>query len=472
MWKQRIRLLIDRLKNILYLPYNSFQTKTLNYFVGIMLLLYPLYMTDEKVLSFIREKVVLLCLITIIAGILLLFSVLKDMVSYKKIINKVDLTFMIIALLLIVKSFSEMHYKDMSLENEIFLGCLIGIYFILRSLRTEYQYYVRLFLYASIFLYIGILGYLLTGTDSWLGIEIMFRQPGAVPSFLLLACGCSSLMYCLYDEDGWKTFYLILSGVGFASIFLYRDMVTVCLMGLFLLTIPIVFSPTVKLVKKNLILCFLFLFVGSNIPLLQIMEWVKIEHPYDLRYSVYIELFLAVIGTAVCQYWSKIPQNIDPDKVVMKKFQKWYVQALALSGSVLLSCLLLGERLNALPDKWGTAGLKLFGNELCRSVAENESFIHYLLAEYGIIGCILWILLGILVIKRLIRQWQKTDCSVKLMCMIGILFWIQSFVYQVQPETAPVYVIFLTFALCADRTEEQTAGDEIRKDYFIEEGNI
>ena len=156
----------------------------------------------------------------------------------------------------------------------------------------------------------------------------------------------------------------------------------------------------------------------------------------------------------------------------MKKFQKWYVQALALSGSVLLSCLLLGERLNALPDKWGTAGLKLFGNELCRSVAENESFIHYLLAEYGIIGCILWILLGILVIKRLIRQWQKTDCSVKLMCMIGILFWIQSFVYQVQPETAPVYVIFLTFALCADRTEEQTAGDEIRKDYFIEEGNI
>ncbi len=463
---------IVKLKKILYCPHGQGRFLVIDYYIVIVLFLYPVYMSDSTIFGIFHEKNFIFSFLTLLTGIFLTVAILCRTLSYKKILSRVDLSFLIIVLLLTTTAIYKMIQGDPDFEQETFLACLIIMYFVLRGVRAEYQYYVRLFLYASIFLYIGILGYLLTGTDSWLGIEIMFRQPGAVPSFLLLACGCSSLMYCLYDEDGWKTFYLILSGVGFASIFLYWDMVTVCLMGLFLLTIPIVFSPTVKLVKKNLILCFLFLFVGSNIPLLQTMEWVKIEHPYDLRYSVYIDLFLAVMGVIICQYWSKIPQNIDSDKVVMRKFRKWYIQALALSGSILLSCLLMGERLNALPDKWGVAGLKLFGSELRRSVAENESFIHYLLAEYGIIGCILWILLGILVIKRLIRQWQKTDCSVKLMCMIGILFWIQSFVYQVQPETAPVYVIFLTFALCADRTEEQTAGDEIRKDYFIEEGNI
>lgn len=471
MWKKRISFLTERIKKILYLPGSS-GSLVVDYFVRIILLLYPLYMTDAKALLIFREKLFLLYLLALVTGILLIVAIANGTADYKTILNKIDIFLILLLLPLILKVIVRIFQGDMTFEKETFLWCLIGIYFLLRGFKTEYQYYVRLFLYASIFLYAGLLGYLLTGTDSWLGIEIMFRQPGAVPSFLLLACGCSSLMYCLYDEKGWDVFYLILSGVGFASIFLYRDMVTVCLMGLFLMTIPVVFRPAVKLVKKNLILCFLFLFAGSNVPLLQIMDWVKIEHPYDLRYSVYMELFLAVAGLALCQYWSKIPQNIDPDKVVMRKFRKWYIQALALSGSVLLSCLLMGERLNALPDKWGITGLKLFGSELRRSVAGNESFIHYLLAEYGIIGCILWLLLGILVIKRLIRQWKKTDCSVRLMCMIGILFWIQSFVYQVQPETAPVYVIFLTFALCADRTEEQTAGNEIRENYFIEEGNI
>ncbi len=471
-----VELDIGKLKKILYWPHGQDRFFVIDYYIAIVLSLYSVYMSDSTIFGIFQEKNFIFSFLTLLTGIFLTVAILCGTLSYKKILSRVDLSFFIIVLLLTTTAIYKMVQRDPDFEQEIFLACLIIMYFVLRGVRAEYQYYVRLFLYASIFLYIGILGYLLTGTDSWLGIEIMFRQPGAVPSFLLLACGCSSLMYCLYDEDGWNTFYLILSGVGFVSIFLYRDMMTICLMGLFLLTIPVVFRSTVGLVKKNLTLCFLFLFAGSNIPLMQIMEWVKVEHQYDLRYSVYIDLFLAVMGVIICQYWSKIPQNIDPDKVVMRKFRKWYVQALALFGSVLLSCLLMGERLNALPDKWGTAGLKLFGNELCRSVAENESFVHSLLTEYGIVGCILWFLLGILVTKRLIRQWKKVDRAAGLLSMIGILFWIQAFFYRIQPETAPVYVIFLTFALCADRTEERRTEDRVedtgKEEQTAEEGNI
>lgn len=467
MVQEKIALLYNKVKNIIYIPPSTGGMIVIDFYIRIMLFLYPLYLSNNIVFLIFQEKSFLYYILTLITGISFIYFLAKKSAIYKKILHKEELFLLIAVILLIAKALIKIFHEDWSIEKEALLWYIVGTYFIVRGFKSEYKYYIRLFLFAAVILYAAFLEYFLTSASSVLNMEIMFQHSGAVPSFLLLASALSACMYCLDREGTWDKFYIFVSGVGFLLLFLYNDMVAICITLLFLLSVPIVFRPTADLIKKNLILCFLFLFIGSSVPLLQIFDWVKLERQYNLEYSVYIDLFLSVIGLLVSQYWTKIPTGRDYTTIVMKKFRGWYIQALSVFGTVCLFCILLGERRNSLPDKWGIQVFKDFANALLQSVQSNSSFVQYLLEEYGIIGCAIWIWLAYLIIKRLIIQWKKTETQNRILCMIGFLFVGQTFLYQMQAETSPIYVILTSFAMCADavvkKEENESILDESRE---------
>lgn len=465
MFQEKFTLLFDKVKNVIFIPSCTGGMKVIDFYVRIMLFLYPLYFSDNTVFLIFREKVFLYFILTLITGISFGYFITRKLAFYKETLRKEEVFLLIAVALLIGNAIKKIFHGDLSIEKEAFLWCIVGTYFIARGFKGEVQYYIRLFLFASVILYVGFIEYFLLNASSGLNIEIMFQHPGAVPSFLLLASGLSALMYCLEGRKLWGRLYLFVSGIGFFVIFLYNDMSIICMMLFLLLSIPIVFRSTADLVKRNLILCFLLLFVGCNVPLLQTFDWVKLERQYNLQYSVYMELFLSVIGFLVSQYWKKIPSGIDCATVVMKKFRRWYIQALSLFSTFCVLCILLGEQRNSLPDKWGVQLFKDFANTLLQSVQSNDSFLQYLLEEYGVIGCAIWMWAAYLIIKRLIKQWRKTDVQNRILCMIGSMFIGQTILYQIQAEMTPIYVIFTSFAMCAEldgkKEEYENSSNEI-----------
>ena len=89
------------------------------------------------------------------------------------------------------------------------------------------------------------------------------------------------------------------------------------------------------------------------------------------------------------------------------------------------------------------------------SIQANKSFFQFLLEEYGLMGGIFWIHLTIIIINRLRKQWKKEDSTVKILIVISVIFLVQTFFYQLQPISTPMYVIVLTFALYANRSKDK-----------------
>ncbi len=419
-------------------------------YVRVLLFLYPLYLTEAKFLYFFSEKIALLIIIFFAVMTIFLFPVLHQVTGYEKKLYRMELGLIILLLLLMVNIFIKIIHDNLEFENEVFFICLVGTILILRNFRINYQYYMRLFLYMSILLYADLLWYFFSGMDTLLGTEILLRHSGAVQSVLFLTVGLSTLLYCNLNDKRWNFFYLGITGIGSLLFFLYFDMASICLMGIFLLIIPVFFTPTVELIKRNLTICFIFLFAGSVVPLLQFCKLIRLEHELNLLYSIYIDFFLAIAGVMISKYWTKIPKDVPADKIVMKKFRKWYIQAIIILISVITGVLFMGDKLNSLPNEVGIHAIKDFGNTLARGIQSNKSFFQFVLEEYGVLGEIVWICMSFSLGKRLLKQWKKGDILVRILCAVSWLFFIQLFIYSLWAETGPAYVIFMSFALYAD----------------------
>ena len=77
----------------------------------------------------------------------------------------------------------------------------------------------------------------------------------------------------------------------------------------FLLLLPLFYQPTVTLIKRNLVLCFVFLGIMTNLPLLQYLTDVTLHENILTRYGIYIDLFLLCLGGGIKAYWKKVPCN-------------------------------------------------------------------------------------------------------------------------------------------------------------------
>ena len=240
---------------------------------------------------------------------------------------------------------------------------------------------------------------------------------------------------------------MIVSLLGYIALLLHKDTISVCLLGLFLLCIPIVFSPTVSLIRRNLLLCFAFLFIMSSIPLLQYASNISLKEQYDLRYSVYIDLFLASAGVFICQYWEKVPNDRDPDQILMRKFQKWYRRAAAFVLFILTAVVLTGNRMEGITDRFGIKTLKVFAASLQSSIGSAESFYQQLWENYGVVGSFLWSFLCVLFLEKIIKAWRSADVVRKQYLSLSILFLVQTLFYRLQPVSTPAYVVFLALAL-------------------------
>ena len=440
-------------KNIL-LPKRTGLVLVPEYYIAIVLFLYPLFFSEDRILLVFNQKTFIFCVLTICAALCCIGLYGRKTFPVKICLSWADILLAVAVIVLVIWAFVKIFHSDMSYEQEAFLWCLIASFFLLKVFGRREGSYLNLFLFSAIFICIDSIVYILSGTDFFLGVSAMFEPPQDASSYFLLASCTASVLYCNEKRKRWGKFYLLASLIGYIALLLHKDIVSACLLGLFLLCIPIAFSPAISLVRQNLFLCFAFLFIMSSTPLLQyIIDGISQNEQYDLSYSVYIDLFLASAGVCICQYWEKVPKDRDPDRVLMKRFQKWYRRAAAFVLFILTAVVLTGNRMEGITDRFGIKTLKVFAASMQSSISSAESFYQQLLENYGVVGCFLWGFLSVLFLEKIIKAWRNADIVRKQYLSLSVLFLVQTLFYRLQPVNTPAFVVLLALALSEKKTD-------------------
>ena len=435
-------------------PKKSGPELILEYYIILVLFLYPMFMNEGKILSIFSQKKFLYYVVTI-CSVFLCILLRRPKKRRKRInLSRFDILLIIAFVFMAIRIFVKIFQKDMTYEQEIFLCILVISYFLIKIFGERKENYLNLLLLSAIPICLESVSYMLNGTNFVLDVSSMFDdQDGSVTFFLLMSCA-ASVIYCNENRDKRRKIYLIIVLLNYFVVLLQNNLVAICLTGLFLISIPIVFPATVTLVKRNLLLCFVFLFALSSIPFLQYAEGILLKDPLEFRYCVYIDFFIAFAGVFICRYLEKVPKDVDPNLILMKKFQKWYRWTIAVVFSSLSVCILLGNRLEGLPEQFGVKTWKIFGISLQNSIYISKGVYQKFLEDYGIVGFFLWIFLTVLIMENILKKWKQTDTLRRIYFSLSVLFLIQSFFYQLQPVSTPAFWVIFTLALTENQKIE------------------
>lgn len=430
-------------------------------YLRIMCFLYPLYLSDNKILIFFTEKEFLYYVLTILTAIMYLSFSLRKEKLIKMRLNLTDCFLLLVSMLLLVKGILEIILQNGSFTSEIYFLCLIATYFLLKSFSGEFGYYLRLMVSASFILYIDILYFYLTQKQGIIGADILLKQPEAA-YLLLLSLGIGFVLYEKESRAAWRKFYLLVSILGSAVLYFFGDIEAICLAGIFLLFLPIFFQPTVTVIKRNLILCFIFVGIMTNMPLLRYSSDISFHESYLDEYGIYFMLFLFLLGGWINRYWRRIPVDRNPEKVLMRRFQEWYKQALFIVISFLLLLFISGNKLSDLSEKTGMEFICQFSIGLSAAVNSKNNFFLSLMKNYGITGLFFGLCLLISFFQK-IKKYKNED--EKFLCgILSVMFLCLTFFYYPGPFIGPAGIILISFSL-------PERNGRVKKKVFVNRGN-
>ncbi len=418
----------------------------LDIYLRIMCFLYPLYLGDAKIFVSFSEKEFLYYILTLLTALLYLFFPLQKGKTARKRLCRIDSILLLLAVLFIIKGSIRIILQEDNFETDIFFVCLIVTFFLLKSFSGNFVHYLNLVLFSSFLLYLDMLYYYLTERQGILGADILLRQPEAA-SWLLFSFCISSVLYEKGCITGWRNFYLLVSILGSVVLFLFGNIAAICMAGVFLLLLPLFYQPTVTLIKRNLVLCFVFLGIMTNLPLLQYLTDVTLHENILTRYGIYIDLFLLCLGGGIKAYWKKVPCNRNPEAVLMRKFQKWYKQSFFIIVSFALLLFTGGSRMLDIPDNLGNEFIRQLYMNLNNDIYKNNSFAQNILINYGLIGFVLWLYLLMEIFKKFKKHQNENREDKKICQVLAVTFLFATFFYPVGPFCAPVSIILISFAL-------------------------
>lgn len=423
-------------------------------YVWIIFFMYILLPTDNGINNSYFKKEILYGIMTIFMLVLYLFFIITKKISLIKSVNNVDIFVFFLSMIMCVFRIKNVNHYDYNPSVNFYL-CIIGTYFVIRISKLKYKDYLSLFLISSFILYLIMFAYYISEVEIILGIKDMFNQIEDTASLLILSAGISCIFYCFENKFYKKQIYLVTADFSFFMIYILNDIVSIYIIGVFLLIIPLLFLPTITLIKNNLTLIFNFLYIFSCITFINYIGKINNFTQFKLQYGIYMDLFLLLLGVGIFIYWNRVPKKMNPDYVIMKKFKDYYKIALYVSGIVFVSCMVIGKRIQEIPITMGIQTLKVFVISLIQSINKNEGVIEQLLKDWGITGVILWIYLIVLLIEYTKRKWKKGNLKSKNLLLLSGLFVVQSFFYKLQYTSTPIYVMIVAFSLTSNSDDNK-----------------
>ncbi len=295
--------------------------------------------------------------------------------------------------------------------------------------------------------------------------KTLFQDAGAASSYFLLLSMFGVYRYCTCKDRLRSCFYLSVSGVAFFSLFLNHNVISFWLMSIYFIAMPVILRPTALLVKKDMQMFFFFVLMLSNMSLLTGYTKVIVkELSYSLEHSVYLDLLLAIGALFFFHYWDQIPEEIDLERLVMRKMRRGYQLLLKITGILFIGIVLGFDKWNKLGDGVFDTAFTGFAVPLSDSARQTESAFYVCFRDIGIIVSIFIIIFSILLADRMYRKFSFDRPVTGNMILISSIFMIQLFFWKPAVNTLAVYLILFFGAAFNIEEKVKVTSIKIRKE--------
>ncbi|MBD5476282.1 MAG: hypothetical protein HDR17_09970 [Lachnospiraceae bacterium] len=325
---------------------------------------------------------------------------------------------------------------------------LVILYFLFMQILSFKRNYLDIILYIGLLVMAFMMFCFLCDMEFLWMIAETIENTGQAASFLMLIGMIVIYQYCMCQDKFRSCFYLLTCGVTFLLLFINYNIISLWIMVLIFFMIPVWFRPTAALIKKDMQVMFLYVFMLSNMSLLtNYTSLLIVDLPFELEHSVYLELLFAIGAAVFFYYWDRIPNGADPDRLILRKLRRIY-KFLTIATIIIFSGLLFGgSKWNSLGEGAGSSMIKSFAIPLIKDLSQNDNIFIIGIEKIGLTGIVLILVFLIMAIGRIGRNRGFDKPMTGLFSMITIIFMLQLLFWVPAMNVLPIYLYFMVLAL-------------------------
>lgn len=347
-------------------------------------------------------------------------------------------------------------------DFEITVLALAVIYFLIAARPGFQEWYFDGLLFSGLIVFALLLVKYLCGGGMDGALAILLQDNSGIASYTILVCMTGLWQYLRCEDKLRSIFYIGVLAMGFFVLFINQNRVSIWLMVMVFIAIPVLQRPTAELVKRDMQIFFLYLFMLCNMSLLAgYTKLLQVEVSYNLEQSVYLELLIAIGGIFFFRFWDRIPEGVDLKRLVMRKMRRAYQFLLKLISFIFVGILLGGERWKELPEKAGLKAVKGFAVPLVEEARQGESAFYRCFEEVGLLGGMMILILCVLLAGKQRKAFGFDRPVTGMLVLISSLFLIQLFFWNVSINSLPVYWIFLVIAISYKEEKVKVTSNKI-----------
>ncbi len=400
------------------------------------------------------------------AGLLLLFmlwfwlQIIKNEISFSLDVRKYSTDVKIIGALFIFELIIFINNTFFAkLDNQIYNWCILVflvcfLYIYVYKNKEKLPWLLDSIIYAGIVI-MGIMLFAYTGNEN--GIEWianLISDKAVVASWALLVSIVGVISYCLCEDKVKTWFYLLASVLSFLILCINHYCISIWLLLVVFLMIPISFRPMARLVKRDMQMLFLFMFMLSNLSLItNYTDFLLVDVSLSLESSVYLELLIAVGGIVFFHFWDRLPEGADLTKISMLRLQRVFACALGLVVMAFVGIIFGGNSWYDMPDTMTGKLIKSAAVPIVCEVVQSRSGLSMFMEYEGIVGMILFIGLFYRILSKMAGNHHADKHVTTTYMVISAIFLVQVLLFMPSLNSLPIYYLF--FVCSAFLVEEK-----------------
>jgi len=354
---------------------------------------------------------------------------------------------------IIAKMITATEARTVCFDFEIVVLAFAAVYLLFAAMLAFEEKYFDIVIFSGLIVFMLLLVRYICGEGMEKALAVLQRSKADVASLCMLVCMAGLWQYIRCRDKLRSAFYIGALTVGFLVLIINQNRVSLYLMSMVFLAIPVVERPTAELVKRDMQMFFLYLFLLCNISLLaDYTSLLQVEVDYPLKQSVYLELLAAVGSIFFFRLWDRVPEGMDLNRLIMRKMRRDCQFLLNAMGIILAGVLIGGEHWKDLSDHRGLGVLKGFAVPLAEETGQAKSAFYQIYEELGLPGGTLILIICILGIGRLKKNYGFDKPVTGMLILISCVFLIQLLFWKLG---VTVWVLYWGFAVMAMNSKEK-----------------